>query len=303
MLPRFSIVKQRTAAIDTVLLSVSWGTLVLGFTVSKRPLEIDFEDELYPHQRGRNTIAIIVLVFMHAIVAYLLLTNKVAHPTKMGADETKVVFFDTAKKETDKPKLPKSQPEKRAQHQPNQPKAITTPKPAVESIPSDSPVAAQPVDDTMARLAAARARRQALEDDAARDNQEQVARQGPSAEDAAMARIKANIAAANYNRNGGGGLFTIVFQGVQTGKFTFRGWNTNAKDIVPQSYEVDAGVGGDVQLAMVRKMIELIRKRYPGDFPWESHRSGEVITMSARPADNAALETFLLREVFDKKQN
>jgi hypothetical protein len=303
VLPRFSIVKQRTAAIDTVLLNLSWGTLVLGFTISRKPLEIDFEDELYPHQRTRNIVAITFMVLVHIIVAYLLLTKKVDHPIKQGEKDGQLVFFDLqAKQESEKPKPPKTQPEKRPQKQAPRPNTITQAKPAVESIQSISPVATAPVVDTMAQVAAARARRQALEDDAARENQAQVASQGPSENDIAMARIKANIQAANYNRKGNGGVFQITHMGVQSGSFIFRGWTNAPGESTRQTYEVDAGIGGDVKLAIIRRMIQLIRDRFTGDFTWESDRLGRDITLSARLKDNAELETFMLKEFPDRVQ-
>jgi hypothetical protein len=63
--------------------------------------------------------------------------------------------------------------------------------------------------------------------------------------------------------------------------------------------EVDAGLGGDVDLAIVRRMIALIRTHYTGDFNWESHRLGRVIVLSARLEDTEGLEDFLSREFFD----
>ena len=54
--------------------------------------------------------------------------------------------------------------------------------------------------------------------------------------------------------------------------------------------EVDAGPDGDVELAIVRRMIALIREHYTGDFNWESQRLGRVVVLSAAPADNAELE-------------
>jgi len=48
----------------------------------------------------------------------------------------------------------------------------------------------------------------------------------------------------------------------------------------------------------VRRMIELIRTHYKGDFKWESHRLDRVVTLSARPEDSEGLEDFLLREFF-----
>ena len=303
MLPRFSIVKQRTAAIDTVLLNLSWGTLVLGFTISRKPLVVDFEDELYPQQRGRNMFAITILVLVHCIIAYLLLTKKVEHPLKQGAEDGQLVFFDLqAKNLSDKPKPPKTQPEKKAQRQAPSPNAITVPHPAVESIQSISPVPAEPVVDTMSQVAAARERRRRLEEQAAQQNSEaQIASQGPSENDQAMARIKANIQAANYSRKGTNGIFQVLNKGVQTGRFSFRGWTNDPRDSTHQTYEVDAGVGGDVEMALIRRMIQLIREHYKGDFNWDSQRLGRVVQLSARPEDTAMLETFMMKEFFDRK--
>lgn len=303
MLPRFSIVKQRTADIDTVLLNLSWGTLVLGFTISRKPLEVDFEDELYPQQRGRNLFAISLLVLVHVILAYLLLTKKVDHPLKQGIEDGQLVFFDLqAKNQSDKPKPPKTQPEKKAQKQAPTPNSITQARPTVESIQSISPVAAEPVVDTMSQVAAARERRRALEAEAAQENSEaQTASHGPSENDLAMARIKANIQAANFSRKGTNGIFQVLDKGVQTGRFSFRGWTNDPRESTRQTYEVDAGVGGDVELALVRRMILLIREHYKGDFNWESQRLARVVQLSARPEDNAMLEAFMMKEFFERK--
>lgn len=301
MLPRFSIVKQQTASINTVLLNLSWGTLVLGFTISRKSPEIDFEDELYPQQRLRNIVAITFMVFVHFIVAYLLWTKKVEYPLKHGAKEGQLIFLNLqAKKESDKPKPPKTLPQKRPQRVvPRQNTAITA-KPAVESIKSTSPLPA-PVVDTMSQVAAARERRRALEEEAARENQAQIASQGPSENDIALARIKANIQAANYNRKGTNGIFQVLDMGVQTGRFSFRGWTNDPHESTRQTYEVDAGVGGDVKLALIRRMIRLIRAHYTGDFNWESQRLDRVIVLSARPQDTASLEAFMMNEFFPNK--
>jgi hypothetical protein len=62
--------------------------------------------------------------------------------------------------------------------------------------------------------------------------------------------------------------------------------------------EVDAGAGGDIERAMVRSMIALIRQHYTADFNWRSPRQGRVVVLSARPEDNEQLEAYLLREFF-----
>jgi hypothetical protein len=67
----------------------------------------------------------------------------------------------------------------------------------------------------------------------------------------------------------------------------------------PQLIEVRRGDNPNMQIAVVRRMIMIIRERQPGDFTWESGRHGSVVTLSARPADNAALENYLLHDMFD----
>ena len=57
-------------------------------------------------------------------------------------------------------------------------------------------------------------------------------------------------------------------------------------------------MGGDVDLAIVKRMIELIRTHYNGDFRWDSHYLGRVVVLSARPDDQVELEAFLVREFF-----
>jgi len=61
---------------------------------------------------------------------------------------------------------------------------------------------------------------------------------------------------------------------------------------------VEAGPDGDVERAIIRKMIELIRQFHQEDFNWESQRLNRVIVLSARMRDNDGLEDFLMREFF-----
>ncbi len=111
--------------------------------------------------------------------------------------------------------------------------------------------------------------------------------------------------AAAINRNlrtapteGVGGVFTILRKGTRTAEFAFNGWRPDSYRQWREVIEVDAGAGGDVERAIVRRMIELIRTHYAGDFRWESHNLGRVVILSARPQDNDGLEEFLIREFF-----
>ena len=302
MLPRFSLIKQRTADIDSVLLNLSVGALDFSFTVSRKPLINDFEDNFYPGQNRRNLFAITFMVLVHALLLYFFLIQKSA-PITEGKEDGKVVFLDLSNlKNSPTPKPAKSQPEKKQQQKspPAQSKPTAATRPQVVSPPTVSPVAAPVYEDTMAQIAAARAKRQASQP-ATETSQAQPESSGQSENDIAMARIKANIAGAVYSKKGTNGVFQILHKGVQTGRFSFRGWTNSPNDSYRQTFEVDAGIGGNVELAMVRKMIDLIREHYKGDFNWESQRLGRVVVMSARPADTAQLETFLMREMFEKK--
>jgi len=62
--------------------------------------------------------------------------------------------------------------------------------------------------------------------------------------------------------------------------------------------EVRKGANPDIRVAVVRKIIEIIRAHEPGDFVWVSRRLGRQIALSARPGDNAGLEEFMMREFF-----
>lgn len=147
--------------------------------------------------------------------------------------------------------------------------------------------------DMMEMINAARARRATAEN--AQTAEESAS---PSANNIALANINRDLQRYSSKREGIGGVFQIISKGVRTAQFQFRGWNPGSGNSWRQTIEVDAGPNGDVELAIVQKMIALIRSHYSGDFNWESHRLGRVIVLSARPSDNAELEAFLMREFF-----
>ena len=62
--------------------------------------------------------------------------------------------------------------------------------------------------------------------------------------------------------------------------------------------EVRRGDNASIQLAVVRRMVALIREQAAGNFVWESVRLRRDVTLSAAPAENAGLEEFLLKEFF-----
>lgn len=122
----------------------------------------------------------------------------------------------------------------------------------------------------------------------------------PPADDNAVAR--ANIAELmqqqSRGRNESGGVFQITYKGVRSAEFVFRGWDLRRRTNSRQLILVDAGPNVDIETAIVRRMIELIRLYEKGDFQWNSPRIGHVVTLSARPQDSSELEDFLKRDFF-----
>ena len=96
----------------------------------------------------------------------------------------------------------------------------------------------------------------------------------------------------------GGGIFQIERMGLNEAEFIFFGWNKDIKRNSRQRITVPKGDNPDIQIALVRRMIVIIREHEKGDFTWVSHRLGRNVTLSARAGDSAGLEDFLLREFF-----
>ena len=112
----------------------------------------------------------------------------------------------------------------------------------------------------MDMMALINARRRAIESAAARENaQAQANSRGPSANDTALASINRNLQTITRENDGTSGVFQILSMGTRTAEFSFRGWTQERHSTWRQVYEVDAGPRGDIERAVVRKMIELIR--------------------------------------------
>jgi len=95
-----------------------------------------------------------------------------------------------------------------------------------------------------------------------------------------------------------GGLFQIVELGYDDARFYFFGFDKDIQRNARQLIDVRKGDNADIRLAVVRRMIGIIREKIPGDFVWVSQRLGRHVTLSARPEDNAGLEDFILHDVF-----
>ncbi|MSQ70150.1 MAG: hypothetical protein EXR27_02515 [Betaproteobacteria bacterium] len=97
----------------------------------------------------------------------------------------------------------------------------------------------------------------------------------------------------------GGGVFQIERMGFDSAEFLFFGWNKEVRRNTRQLIEVRRGSNPDTRVAVVRKMISIIREHEKGDFVWESRRLGRNLILSAKLGDNAGLEEFLMQEFFE----
>lgn len=168
------------------------------------------------------------------------------------------------------------------------PAPLPMPAPNKQPSPSnDAPV------DMMAMVNQRRAQRQALESYAAQQNAEAAARErGPSEDEKRNKRIMENL------KVGTNGIFEVKRIEVNSASFSFKGWTDNYNNARMQYFQVEARSGQDIRLVMIRRMIDLIREHYQGDFDWDSHRLGRTVVKSARIEDSAELEDFLMQEFF-----
>lgn len=118
------------------------------------------------------------------------------------------------------------------------------------------------------------------------------------------AKIAANLPGAAHGVAAqvpirGGGMFQMKRMTYDDAAFEFFGWNTEMGRRTPQLIEVRKGSNPNMQIAVVRRMIAIIRQYSREDFTWDSGRHGRIVTLSARPADNASLEQYLLHDMFD----
>ena len=262
----------------------------------------------YGDRKPINRTAIAVAILVHALVLLLVLFKpKIEKPVTQppGGEITYVAPLagkpkpkEAAPEPKKQPKISKSKPKPTPPVQLKRlPDAITLPneKPVVEE-PDPEPPKPKAAPPEMDMAAAIEARRKAR----GQDSSDQTAQESDA--DRGMRVAKANIAAANGKAKGDGndtgGVFSISNKTFASAELKFRGWNQNFQRRWLQQVTVERGGEPDIETAIVKKMIELIRKEKNGDFDWDSHRLQRVVKMSARPADQAELEAFLFKEMF-----
>jgi hypothetical protein len=175
----------------------------------------------------------------------------------------------------------------------------TIPRVTEPDVASTGPA---PADDMFTQLQAARKRRA----DAQAQERAPQAGAGPSQQDeaqdpnsVALANIATSLKRANgASRDDSGGLFQVRRVGLRDATFVFHGWSANSRRNSNRLVTVEQGAEANIQIAIVKKMIEIIREQKSDSFIWESHRLGRQLTLSARQEDSIELQQFLLREFF-----
>jgi hypothetical protein len=170
------------------------------------------------------------------------------------------------------------------------PAPLTAPPPLAQpSAPSNN--------DMMALVSAHRAQRDAeAELEHSIEAQENTSE---TAEQRANRLARANVAASLRPPQGGHGMFEVRSVGLHDAELIFDGWNNDFHHDARQDIQVAQGSEPSLELAVVRKMIQIIHTRTQTDFTWESHRLGRIVALSARPEDNSGLEDFLMLEFRD----
>lgn len=126
------------------------------------------------------------------------------------------------------------------------------------------------------------------------DIEEVIASNNPQSDgDKRDAKIRENL-----NLDGTNGIFSIRYLGDRTAKFSFKGWKNNINTARLEIIDVKATGGVDIKLAVIKKMIVIIRREYDGDFKWDSQRLHRIIDLSARLEDTEELEGFMMLEFF-----
>jgi len=186
---------------------------------------------------------------------------------------------------------------------PRPPPVLAVPAPAAPTIPTPAPATplalapprvTPPVEGDLWSYIQARRR----ERGEAEAPPVAIARAEPNAGLAANLPVPATGVGTQDSKRGGG-IFEIRRMNYDDAAFEFFGWNNEMGRKTPQLIEVRKGDNSDMRIAVVRKMIAIIRQYSKADFVWHSPRRDSDLVLSARLSDNAALENFLIHEFFD----
>lgn len=173
------------------------------------------------------------------------------------------------------------------------------PAPAIPATPSTPPTAQSaplPAETDLAAFVEARRRARGEGADPAAAEAERANR-GLLANAVLKPGAQINFPAKKPTANSG--WFRIDRRGYDYAEFTFFGWNENFRQNALQLVEVRKGDASSIDVAVIRSVIEIIRRYESGDFNWYSKRLGKTLVLSARPRDQAGLEDFMMQEFAD----
>ena len=178
------------------------------------------------------------------------------------------------------------------------PDTITLPeeKPVEREVPEPPKPKSEPVapaEDMSARIAARQAARA----------QERAQNGEETEEDRGNRLARANIAAANgKSREKEGEPIGVTANTVSfnSAYLEFRGWDEVKKRRVLERVDVDLGQHRDIEMACVKKMVQLLRQGGASERKWTSSRLNKELTLSVRPEDTQQLESFLYLELFPR---
>lgn len=251
------------------------------------------------------TIALSFLVHLVALLLVLERTHLLGPPGEAEPEATEQLQVRLASPPRPVPVPPAPEPAREIVAMPKPARAPRPPAPKEPPVialtaptrPTPAPVPAPPAPPTPNRPAEGdlwsylQARRRE------RGESEAPAIETPKADP--NANIAANLptaatGVATPDTSKGGGIFEIKRLDYDDAAFLFFGWNKEMGRKTPQLIEVRKGSNSSMEIAVVRKMISIIREYSKEDFVWRSHNHD--ITLSARLADNAALESFLMHD-------
>ncbi len=253
-----------------------------------------------------NRIGIGISIALHLLGVLYYLFAPSPKPTKAPPSKGGQMVYIAPLPEKKIPNKPVTKP---------QPATAAKPPPRKQVVSKDTPAAVRPkletyvppVQATMTPPPEQDMSEMIAKRRAAREAQNpQPAPPAPVESDAERANriAKANIARANgagqssgADKDDTGGVFQVD-KSYHSAEVKFRGWNTNFKRNWLQQIHVEQGAEQDIETAVAKEMIKIIRKEKQGDFQWESRRLGKVVTLSARKEDEKELMAFLLKEMF-----
>jgi outer membrane biosynthesis protein TonB len=271
--------------------------------------------------RRRFEIALAISLVIHAIAVWLFLTHdtllrhgdmlaKSEEPLSVRVAPSRPAVVEPPQAAKEAPPAPavKPQPPRVVPRRPTPPPPVmTAPRPAPPIVVAPQPPPPTPPPPAPQPEPAPQPQPPMAGDLASYIEQRRRAR-GESGEqtatvDARDRAIAQNLASINTNTFGelprnGGGTFQIRTLDYDNAQFTFFGWNKDISRRAFQVIDVRKGDSATIELAVVRKIISIIRDHEPGDFVWHSIRLARDLTLSARPSDNAELESFMMQEFF-----